>query len=165
MSLIGAELMSVEPGVVEIAIGLRDDLTQQNGFMHAGIVTTILDSACGYAAYTLMPAATSVLSVEFKVNLLSPATGERIVARAEVKRAGKLLTVCTADAIADGRRPESMDEPEAAAYDFSIELHRRRSVSDATYARAHKHFGEHGIIYLIGLIVVILAILSFFGLR
>ena len=103
MSLIGAELMTVEPGVVEIGIRLREDLTQQNGFMHAGIVTTVLDSACGYAAYTLMPAASSVLSVEFKVNLLSPATGDRIIARAEVKRAGKLLTGCTADAIADGK--------------------------------------------------------------
>ena len=103
MSLIGAELITVEPGIVEIAIRMREDLTQQNGFMHAGIVTTILDSACGYAAYTLMPATSSVLSVEFKVNLLSPATGERIIARAEVKRAGKLLTVCTADALADGK--------------------------------------------------------------
>jgi len=103
MSLIGAELMTVEPGVVEIAVPMRNDLTQQDGFMHAGIVTTVLDSACGYAAYTLMPAASAVLSVEFKVNLLSPATGERIIARAEVKRAGKLLTVCTADAMADGK--------------------------------------------------------------
>ena len=103
MTLIGAELVTVAPGIVEIAISMRDDLTQQDGFIHAGIVTTILDSACGYAAYTLMPAAASVLSVEFKVNLLSPATGRRIIARAEVKRAGKLLTVCTADAIADGK--------------------------------------------------------------
>ncbi|PYT00807.1 MAG: thioesterase [Acidobacteria bacterium] len=103
MNLIGAELMTVEPGVVEIGIRMRDDLTQQDGFMHAGIVTTVLDSACGYAAYTLMPAGSSVLSVEFKVNLLSPATGDWIVARGEVKRAGKLLTVCTADAIAGGK--------------------------------------------------------------
>ena len=103
MSLIGADLITVEPGIVEIAIRMREDLTQQNGFMHAGIVTTILDSACGYAAYTLMPATSSVLSVEFKVNLLSPATGDRIIARAEVKRVGKLLTVCTADALADGK--------------------------------------------------------------
>ena len=103
MNLIGAELITVEPGTVEIGIRMRDDLTQQNGFMHAGIVTTVLDSACGYAAYTLMPTGSSVLSVEFKVNLLSPAIGEQIIARAEVKRAGKLLTVCTADAIADGK--------------------------------------------------------------
>lgn len=103
MSLIGAELVTIAPGMVEIAVPMRDDLTQQDGFMHAGIVTTVLDSACGYAAYTLMPASSSVLSVEFKVNLLSPAIADRITARAEVKRAGKLLTVCTADAVANGK--------------------------------------------------------------
>lgn len=100
MELIGARLMTVEPGVVEIEIPAREDLTQQNGYMHAGIVTTVLDSACGYAAYTLMPAASSVLSVEFKVNLLAPATGDLIRVRAQVKRAGRTLTVCTADAFA-----------------------------------------------------------------
>jgi uncharacterized protein (TIGR00369 family) len=100
MTLIGAELVLVEPGVVEINVATREELTQQNGFMHAGIVTTVLDSACGYAAYTLMPAESSVLSVEFKVNLLAPAVGELIRARAEVKRAGRTLTVCTADAFA-----------------------------------------------------------------
>lgn len=103
MGLIGARLLIVEPGVVEIDVPMRDDLTQQDGFMHAGIVTTVLDSACGYAAYTLMPADSTVLSVEFKVNLLAPATGDLITARAEVKRSGKTLTVCTADAVADGK--------------------------------------------------------------
>lgn len=102
MSLIGATLKTVEPGIVEIEIPARDDLTQQDGFMHAGIVTTILDSACGYAAYTLMPVGSSVLSVEFKVNLLAPAKGDLISAQAEVKRFGRTLTVCTADAFADG---------------------------------------------------------------
>ena len=101
MQLIGATLETVEPGVVEISVPFREDLTQQDGFIHAGIVTTVLDSACGYAAYTLMPAASSVLSVEFKVNLLAPAKGSRILARAEVKRAGKTLTVWSADAFAD----------------------------------------------------------------
>lgn len=100
MQLIGAELIAVEPGVVEIEIAARDDLTQQDGFMHAGIVTTVLDSACGYAAYTLMPPGSRVLSVEFKVNLLAPARGEKIVAHAEVKRSGRTLTVCSADAFA-----------------------------------------------------------------
>lgn len=100
MQLIGASLTLVEPGLVEIELPMRENLTQQNGYIHAGIVTTVLDSACGYAAYTLMPAASSVLSVEFKVNLLAPAKGERIRARAEVKRAGSTLTVCTADAFA-----------------------------------------------------------------
>ena len=102
MRLIGASLTLVEPGVVEIEIPTRDDLSQQDGFMHAGIVTTVLDSACGYAAYTLMPADSRVLSVEFKVNLLAPASGNLVTARAEVKRYGKTLTVCTADALADG---------------------------------------------------------------
>ena len=102
MSLLAAELKAVEPGVVEIELATRDDLTQQDGFMHAGIVTTVLDSACGYAAYTLMPANSSVLSVEFKVNLLAPAKGDRIAVRAEVKRPGRTLTVCTADAFSDG---------------------------------------------------------------
>ncbi len=100
MSLIGAELSVVEAGVVEIKIPTRHDLTQQDGYMHAGILTTVLDSACGYAAYTLMPAGSSVLSVEFKVNLLAPATGDIITARAEVKRPGRTLTVCVADAFA-----------------------------------------------------------------
>jgi len=101
MQLIGAKLGTVEPGVVEITVPFREDLTQQDGYIHAGIVTTILDSACGYAAYTLMPAGSSVLSVEFKVNLLAPAKGSTITARAEVKRSGRTLTVCSADAFAD----------------------------------------------------------------
>ena len=100
MRLLGAELVLVEPGVIEIDLPFREDLTQQDGFIHAGIITTILDSACGYAAYTLMPAGSRVLSVEFKVNLLAPAKADLIKVRAEVKRAGKTLTVCTADALA-----------------------------------------------------------------
>jgi uncharacterized protein (TIGR00369 family) len=103
MQLIGAKLTVVEAGIVEIKLPLREDLTQQDGYMHAGIVTTILDSACGYAAYSLMPAGSSVLSVEFKVNLLAPAKGDLVVARGEVKRSGRTLTVCTADAEADGK--------------------------------------------------------------
>ena len=104
MRLIGASLGEVLPGSVEIRLPFRNDLTQQNGYLHAGIVTTILDSSCGYAAYTLMAAASSVLAVEFKVNLLAPAKGDEIVARGSVKRAGRTLTVCTADAfaVADG---------------------------------------------------------------
>ena len=97
MNLIGARLSLVEPGTVEITLPYRDDLTQQNGYLHAGIVTTIADSACGYAAYSLMPAGASVLSVEFKVNLLRPAQGESFVARAEVIKAGRTLTVVRAD--------------------------------------------------------------------
>jgi uncharacterized protein (TIGR00369 family) len=97
MSLIGAELTRVEPGIVEISIPYRSDMAQQNGFVHAGVVTTIADTACGYAAYSLMPEGSDVLSVEFKVNLLRPAKGERFTARAEVVKSGKTLTVVGAD--------------------------------------------------------------------
>src|SRR5688572_1471787 len=86
MAMIGASILAVEPGVVELQFPKRADLTQQDGYVHAGIVATVLDSACGYAAFTLMPADSSVLSVEFKVNLLAPASGESIRVRAVVKR-------------------------------------------------------------------------------
>lgn len=100
MGLIGGELTLVEPGVIEISLTYRPDLTQQNGFVHAGIVTTIADSACGYAAYSLMPPESDVLAVEFKVNLLRPAKGERFIARAEVIKPGRTLTVVRADVVA-----------------------------------------------------------------
>jgi len=100
MSTIGAEMASVGCGTVEIRFPFSPKLTQQNGFVHAGAVTSIMDSACGYAALSVAPEAADVLSVEFKVNLLAPATGESFVARASVKRAGKRLAVCTADAFA-----------------------------------------------------------------
>ena len=106
MALIGASLARVEPGRVEIELPFRDDLTQQHGFFHAGIIGTIADSAGGYAAYTLMPAGTSVMSVEFKINLLAPAAGERLTANGQVVRAGRTLTVCDleVEAIQDGAR-------------------------------------------------------------
>jgi len=100
MQLIGAKLGRVEPGLVEILLPFRDDLTQQNGFLHAGIITTIVDSACGYAAHTLMPAGADVLSVEFKVNMLRPARGDRFIADARVIKAGRTLTVVRGDVYA-----------------------------------------------------------------
>lgn len=100
MGTIGGELTRVEPGVVEITLPYRADLTQQDGYVHAGIVTTIADSACGYAAYSLMPPESDVLAVEFKVNLLRPAKGEKLVARAEVIKPGRTLTVVRADVFA-----------------------------------------------------------------
>ena len=100
MQLIGAELTLVEPGVVEISLPYRKDLTQQDGYLHAGIITTIADSAAGYAAFSIMPAGSGVLSVEFKVNLLRPAQGESFLARAEVLKPGKTLTVVRADVFA-----------------------------------------------------------------
>jgi uncharacterized protein (TIGR00369 family) len=100
MTTIGARLLRVEPGEVEIELPFREDLTQQHGYLHAGIVASVLDSACGYAALSLTPAGAEVLSIEFKINLLSPAAGARFSARATVKRAGRNITVCSADAFA-----------------------------------------------------------------
>ena len=99
MALIGAELTRVVPGRVEIELPFRDDLTQQHGFFHAGIVGTIADSAGGYAAYTLMAAEASVLSVEYKINLMAPADGERLVASGQVVRPGRTITVCDLEVI------------------------------------------------------------------
>ena len=108
MTTIGAQLITVEPGVVEIMIPYRADLTQQHGYLHGGIITTIADTACGYAAYTLMPENSEVLSVEFKVNLLRPAKGKNFVATAEVIKPGRTLTVARADVV-------SVDEAEKRA--------------------------------------------------
>ena len=106
MNLIGARLARVEPGIVEIELPYRADLTQQDGFLHAGVITTVADSAAGYAAYSLMPAGSRVLSIEFKVNLLRPARGELFVARAEVIKAGRTLTVVRADVFASTENSE-----------------------------------------------------------
>jgi uncharacterized protein (TIGR00369 family) len=100
METIGAVLTTVAPGRVEIVLPFRDDLTQQHGYLHAGVVTSIVDSACGYAAMSLTPPRADVLSVEYKINLLSPAKGERMIARARVLRAGRNLTVCAGDCFA-----------------------------------------------------------------
>jgi uncharacterized protein (TIGR00369 family) len=100
MSTLGAELTSVGQGVVEIRLPFSSSLTQQDGYIHAGAVTSILDSACGYAALSVAPADCEVLTVEFKVNLLAPAVSKVFIAKGQVKRAGKRLTVCTADAFA-----------------------------------------------------------------
>jgi uncharacterized protein (TIGR00369 family) len=98
MRTLGALLTRVSPGHVEIELPYAEAITQQHGFLHAGVVTAVMDSSCGYAAYTLMPPGTGVLSVEFKVNLLAPAKGELMIARGRVLRAGKTITVCQADA-------------------------------------------------------------------
>jgi uncharacterized protein (TIGR00369 family) len=104
MRAIGAELVRVEPGEIDIVLPFRADLTQQHGYLHAGVVTAIVDTACGCAAFTLMPAGSGVVSVEYKVNLLAPAVGERMIARGRVLRAGRTLTVCSGEvaAVRDG---------------------------------------------------------------
>ena len=88
------------PGEVDVELAFDERLTQQHGYLHAGALTAALDSACGYAALTLMPEEAAVLTVEFKVNLLAPAAGERFLARGRVVRGGRTLTVCRGDAVA-----------------------------------------------------------------
>ena len=97
MRLIGASLLRVEPGRVDIELPVRDDLTQQHGHVHGGIVGMIADSAGGYAAFTLMPADASVPTVEYKLNLIAPARGKALVACGEVVKAGRTLSVTRID--------------------------------------------------------------------
>jgi uncharacterized protein (TIGR00369 family) len=108
MATLGARLVRVAPGEVDVALPFREDLTQQHGFLHGGIVTAVVDSACGYAALSLMPAGTAVLTVEFKVNLVSPARGERFLARGRVVRPGRTLMVCAGEMIVEGAGPEQV---------------------------------------------------------
>jgi uncharacterized protein (TIGR00369 family) len=99
-------LARLDPGVVELTFPYQIELTQQHGFLHAGVVCTALDSGCGYAAFSLMPADAAVLTVEFKVNLLAPAAGDAFRVVAQVVKAGRTLTICRADAYAqqEGRQ-------------------------------------------------------------
>jgi uncharacterized protein (TIGR00369 family) len=100
MHTLGISIARMEPGEVDLAMPYSAELTQQNGFVHAGVITAALDSACGIAAFTLMPAGTDILTVEFKTNLLAPAKGERFVFRAAVVKPGRTLTICEARAYA-----------------------------------------------------------------
>lgn len=100
MTTLGIEISQLSPGEIELTMPYSAAFTQQHGFLHAGIVSTALDSACGYAAFSLMPANAGVLTVEFKVSLLAPAKGQRFVFRAEVVKAGRTLTFCEGKAYA-----------------------------------------------------------------
>lgn len=97
MRTLGAALVTVEPGLVVIELTFRDALAQQHGFLHAGVVTAVVDSACGYAALSLMPRGKGVLSVEFKVNLIRPAAGVLFRATGRVVKPGRTLFVCTGE--------------------------------------------------------------------
>jgi uncharacterized protein (TIGR00369 family) len=101
MSTFGADLADVAAGRVAIALPIEPRLSQQDGFLHAGVVVAALDSACGYAALTLMSEDSEVLTVELKANLLAPASGDSLVAEGEVVRAGRTLTVCRGEAYAE----------------------------------------------------------------
>lgn len=100
MRHLGARMAALELGRVEIRVPHRTELTQQHNYFHAGVSGAIADSACGYAAYTTMPADSSVLTVEYKINLLAPAAGEELIERAHVVRSGRTLKICTADVYA-----------------------------------------------------------------
>ena len=106
MNTLGVEVTAVEPGRVEMSLRHDDRFTQQHGFLHAGAVASVLDTACGYAAYSVMPPEAAVLTATFTINLLAPAAGERFVITGEVVRAGRTLVVCRGEAFADGgQRP------------------------------------------------------------
>ena len=100
MKTLGIDIARLEPGFIELTMPFQPGFTQQHGFLHAGIVATALDSACGYAAFTLMPAGAAVLTVEFKTNLLAPARGTRFLFRGQAVKPGRTLTVCDGQALA-----------------------------------------------------------------
>src|SRR5260370_34491080 len=110
MALIGASLSVVSAGKTEVSLPYRDDLTQQKGFVHGGIGGMIADTACGYAAYSLMPASASLVTVEYQINILAPARGA-LVARGEVVKAGRTVTVARAEVYAqDGKHTATMQQ-------------------------------------------------------
>lgn len=108
MATIGAELSLVEPGAVDICLDWAAGLTQQHGFLHAGMVSTALDSACGYAGLTLMPADAAVLTIEFKINLLAPAKGQRFRMEGRVIKPGRTITVSEGKAFAIDQGKEKL---------------------------------------------------------
>jgi uncharacterized protein (TIGR00369 family) len=128
MALLGAQMTEVEPGRTEIVLPFREALTQQHGFIHAGMITAIADSACGYAALSLMPPDVGVLTVEFKVNLLNPAAGERFVARGQVVKPGRTIMVCTGDVVAE--RADGTQQTVALMQATMMVVRDRPAVSD-----------------------------------
>jgi uncharacterized protein (TIGR00369 family) len=108
MQLLGAALVDLHPGYCEIQLAYRAELSQQHGYFHAGVIGTLADNAGGYAAYTLMPADASILTVEYKLNLLSPGDGDVLIARGYVVKAGRTLTVCRSDMVASKQGEERL---------------------------------------------------------
>jgi len=108
MRTLGISITRLDPGEVDLSMPYSSDFTQQNDLVHAGIITAALDTACGIAAFTLMPAGSDVLTVEFKTNLLAPAKGERFAFRAHVIKPGRTLTVCDARAFAESGGVETL---------------------------------------------------------
>ena len=145
MKTIGAVLERVSPGEVELMLPFRNDLTQHHGFVAAAVLTAVVDVACGYAAMTLMPPGSSVVTVEYKANFLAPAQGEKMIARGRVIRPGRTVTVCAGDVLAvhggheslvatllatmmrvGGEQPVSSPAAETQAHQQSV-VHSRRN--------------------------------------
>lgn len=130
MRTLGISIARIEPGEVDLAMGYSPEFTQQNGFVHAGIITAGLDNACGIAAFTLMPQGSDILTVEFKTNLLAPARGERFAFRAVVVKPGRTLTIC------EGRAYAIHDGVEALIATMTgtlMALSRREAVPEGAY--------------------------------
>ena len=108
MTLIGAELTRIHHGTVEIELSNRPELTQQHGFLHAGVIAAALDSACTYAAYTMIDPDVSILTIEFKVNLMSPGKGDRFLFRGEITKPGSNIIVADGKAYAIGDGPAKL---------------------------------------------------------
>jgi uncharacterized protein (TIGR00369 family) len=125
MATLGATLDVVRAGEVHIGFTHRDELTQQHGYLHAGVLASVADSACGYAALSLMEPGAGVLSIEFKINMLAPATGTRFVAIGRVVRAGRTITVCTAEV-----RSEDAASPVAMMQATMMAVRGREEVAD-----------------------------------
>jgi uncharacterized protein (TIGR00369 family) len=124
MATLGVELVAIERGRVDLELGYDDRFTQQHGFMHAGAIASVLDSACGYAAYSVMPPEAEVLTVTYTINLLAPAAGERFAVTGQVVRAGRTLVVCRGEAFAD-----DADRPFAAMQATMTALYDRPGIS------------------------------------
>lgn len=120
MNFIGGKVVKVEDGFCEIHLPFKEELTQQHGFFHAGVISTLADNAAGYAAFSKMDENSSILTVEFKLNLMSPGDGEMLIAKAKVLKSGKTLTICRADVfiIKNGKQKLC-----AAAQSTLIQLH------------------------------------------
>jgi uncharacterized protein (TIGR00369 family) len=125
MATLGATLDGVWPGEVHIGFTHREDLTQQHGYLHAGVLAAVADSACGYAALSLMEPDAGVLSIEFKINMLAPAVGSRFVAIGRVVRSGRTITVCTAEVLT-----EESKSPVAMMQATMMAVRGRSGVSD-----------------------------------
>ena len=133
MSTLGARLVTIRPGEVVIELPFGAHLTQQHGFVHAGAITSIVDSACGYAALSLMPEDAAVLSVEFKINLMKPAAGSTFRATGKVLKSGKTLTVCSG--IVEAKNENEWSTIAIMQATMMAVMDRKRSKIDAALVR------------------------------